>query len=167
MEISPWASIALNALYAAVIGLGASSALAQTVADLNGIPLKPWVEFVQPYLTAAATVLVPILIAALAQRLSLWLGVSMNATQVDRLKSAAATEAGAIIAQASDNLSAHVIHTSDPRIVAAATAIVNKLPDTAAAVGATPDALARMVQGEIGKLQAAQPPSPPAGATKS
>ena len=156
----------LNVLYAVLISLGASAAFAQTVADPHGIPLKPWVEFVQPYLTAAATVLVPILIAALAQRLSSWLGVSMNATQIDRLKSAAATEAGAMIAQASDNLSTQVIHASDPRVVAAANAIVKKLPDTAAAVGATPDVLAEMVQGELGKLQAVQLPSPPAGTIK-
>ena len=134
----------------------AGAALAQTVADPNGIPLKPWVEFVQPYLTAAATVIVPILIAALAQRLSSWLGVSMNATQVARLKSAAATEAGALIAQESDNLATAAISINDPRIIAAANAIANKLPATAAAVGATPDALAKMVQGEIGKLQSSQ-----------
>jgi hypothetical protein len=123
----------------------------------NSVALKPWIEFVQPYLTATATVIVPILIAALAQRLSAWLGVSMNSTQVARLKSAAATEAGALIAQESDNLSKAVIKVSDPRVVAAANAIASKLPATAAAVGATPEALAKMVQGEIGKLQAAAP----------
>ena len=123
----------------------------------NGIPLKPWIEFIQPYLTATATVIVPILIAALAQRLSAWLGVSMNATQIARLKSAAATEAGAMIAQESGNLATAVVKVNDPRIVAAANAIASKLPATAAAVGATPDGLAKMVQGELGKLQAAAP----------
>ena len=140
-----------------VLGFSTYPVLAQTVADPNGIPLKPWIEFIQPYLTATATVIVPILIAALAQRLSAWLGVSMNATQIARLKSAAATEAGAMIAQESGNLATAVVKVNDPRIVAAANAIASKLPATAAAVGATPDGLAKMVQGELGKLQAAAP----------
>jgi hypothetical protein len=128
--------------------------------DPNAVALKPWVEFIQPYLTAAATVIVPILIAALAQRLSSWLGVSMNATQVDRLKSAAATEAGAIIAKEADNLAGKSIQVGDPRVVQAANAIAAKLPDTAKAVGATPDALRKFVVGEIGKLQATATPAP-------
>lgn len=122
----------------------------------TAIELKPWVEFIQPYLTAAATVIVPILIAWVAQRLRTWLGVDMNATQIERLKSAAATEAGVMIAKESDNLMNKSISVGDPRIVAAANSIAAKLPETAAAVGATPDALAKMVQGEIGKLQAVQ-----------
>ena len=50
--------------------------------DPNSIPVQPWVEFVQPYLTAAATVIVPILVAWVAQRLRAWLGVDMNATMI-------------------------------------------------------------------------------------
>jgi hypothetical protein len=140
--------------------MDASTALVACNVDgsVCGVPLKPWVEFVQPYLTAAATVIVPILIAWVAQRLRTWLGVDINATQIERLKSAAATEAGVMIAKESDNLMNKAIPVTDPRIVAAASAIAAKLPDTAAAVGATPDALAKMVQGEIGKLQAVQAP---------
>lgn len=120
----------------------------------QGISLKPWIEFIQPYLTATATVIVPIIVAALANKLSSWLGVSMDATQVARLKSAAATEAGALIAQADDNLASKVIKVDDPKIVAAAQRIIARLPATATAVGATPEALQKMIQGEVGKLQA-------------
>ena len=149
-----------SAIVATVVLVAASgAALAQTAAagaDPTSITVKPLVEFIQPYLTATATVVAPIIAYWIAMKVSSFLGVSMNATQVARLKSAAATEAGALVANAADNLANKTVPINDPRIVNAANSIIAKLPDTAAAVGATPDTVAKMVQGELGKLQAGQ-----------
>jgi hypothetical protein len=78
----------------------------------------------------------------------------MQSTYVDSIRQAAQTEAGVLIAEAADNLSARSIPVASPAIAAAAARIAAAMPEAMKAVGMTPDTLQRLVAGEIGKLQA-------------
>jgi hypothetical protein len=93
-----------------------------------------------------------------------WTGVNVQAAYADTLRRAAQTEAGVLVAEATDNLSSRSITVTSPTVAAAASRIAADLPEAMAAVGMTPEALSRLVAGEIGKLQAqataiAVPPS--------
>ncbi len=82
-----------------------------------------------------------------------------------RVASAAANEAGALVAAASDNLATRSIPVGSPMVADAARRIQSALPGVMNATGLTTTDVAAMVAGEIGKLQArmtAQPtPAPP------
>lgn len=140
----------------AVAVLASSVAVAQTVADPNGIPLKPWVEFLEPYVAIFLGTVVTALAGIVVTKMNQWFNVSIDATQVARLKSAAATAAGGLIAAAEDNLKTKTITVNNPAVVKAANDIISRLPDTAKSVGATPEAVGAMITGEVGKLQAGQ-----------
>ena len=86
-----------------------------------------------------------------------WTGVTVQASYAETLRKAAATEAGALIAEAANNLSSTSIPVTSPLVGAAAARIAEDLPQAMQAVGMTPEALARLVAGEIGKLQAQTP----------
>ncbi len=134
---------------------GVVSTANAAAADPHAILLGPLVTWLQPFVSLVLQGLAGVLVTVLAAKLYSWFGVSTDATQVARFKSAAATEAGALVAQASDNLKNASLTVNDPRIVAAANAVIARIPSTAAAIGVTPDVAAKAVLGEVGKLQAA------------
>lgn len=126
------------------------------------ISAAPFVADLKPYVDIIVPPIVTVLIGWAALKFQQWTGVKINQAQIEKLKSAAATEAGVLVAQAEDNLAKQKITTSSPSVVAAADRIAKSMPDAAAAVGATPEALQKFVAGEIGKLQAQAPSAPPA-----
>lgn len=81
-------------------------------------------------------------------------GIKIAQVNIDKLKGAAATEAGALVAAEIDNLKNASVTKSDPAVATAADAIAARNPDAVKATGVTRDTLRQYVVGEIGKLQA-------------
>lgn len=129
------------------------------------ISSTPFVDFLAPYINVIVEAVVGAALTWLSVKVNQWFNVKINAAQLDKLKSAAATEAGKLVARAEDNLRNRSIDVSSPMVVAAAARIEAGLPGAAKAVGATPEHLQSFVAGELGKLQARQvsvPTVPPA-----
>lgn len=125
----------------------------------SAIAVAPIISAVQPFLTAVATTLIGIAVPIACAKFAQWTGFSFQTAAVQRLTAEAQTEAGAAIAEAGDNLASRSIPIGHPIVVDAASRIVATLPAVMKAAGVTPDGVARMVAGEIGKLQVqAQPP---------
>jgi hypothetical protein len=118
------------------------------------IAVGPIVETLRPMISAIVAAMVGAAVTfgvALLKRLT---GVTLQSAYVDSLRQAAQTEAGVLIAEATDNLSSRSITVTSPAIAAAAARIAAAMPEAVRAVGKTPDDLGRLVAGEIGKLQA-------------
>lgn len=124
------------------------------------VDLSPIVTFVVPVVQAVAVAAVPVIIAWAAAKFSKKTGIEIDQTMLDRLKSAAATEAGQLVAASATNLKNESITVGDARIATAANKVIGLVPEAAKQLGATPDNVARMVVGEIGKLQAQQTQAP-------
>ena len=121
----------------------------------------------QPILTAVATVVVSAAIPMAYALFSKWTGLKVQQSAIDQISAAAETEAGKAVAEAIDNLAGVKIDVKSPAVVAAVNAIGSRLPGVMAAAGVTPDAVAHMVAGEIGKLQARMAPLAAPSATPS
>jgi hypothetical protein len=118
------------------------------------ISVAPAVAAVAPVFQAVVTTVVSGAVAIGAALFTRWTGVAVQAAYIAALRDAAQTEAGAIIAEAANNLSSTSIPVTSPIVAAAAARIAAGLPQAMQAVGMTPEGLARLVAGEIGKLQA-------------
>jgi len=118
------------------------------------IAIGPIVETLRPIITAFVTMIVGAAITFGVALLKRWTGVTLQSTYVDSLRQVAQTEAGVLVAEASDNLSSRSITVTSPAIAAAAARIAAAMPEAVRAVGKTPEDLGRLVAGEIGKLQA-------------
>jgi hypothetical protein len=129
-------------------------AFAQTAVTSGVVPVAPWVQFISPYVNIIVPPIVTALVGLVLVKVQQWTHVRLSASAVASLKSAAATQAGMLVASAEDNLANQSIKVDDARVVAAASQIAALLPDAAAFVGASPQGLQRIVLGEIGKLQA-------------
>jgi hypothetical protein len=123
----------------------------------TAIAAAPFVVALQPILTAAATTIVGAAVTFAVALFAKYTGVTLQASYVETLRGAAETEAGAAVAEAADNLAGRSIPVDSPIVVAAAARIGAGLPDFMKAAGVTPDDVARLVAGEIGKLQAQTP----------
>ena len=131
------------------------------------IELAPWVAFVQPYLTAAITVAVPILLTFALNKFTQWTNIKIDNETRDRFTKAAQTEAGAIFARGGAEIATKSIDVKSAEVANAANAIAQNLPQLVAATGMTTDRLSTIVAGEVGKLQATAQSAPPAtGANK-
>jgi nitrogen fixation protein FixH len=120
----------------------------------TAIAAAPIVDALRPIISAVVTTIVGAAVTFAVALLTRWTGVTVQSTYVDSIRQAAQTEAGVLIAEAADNLSSRSIPVASPAIVAAAARIAAAMPEAMKAVGMTPDALQRLVAGEIGKLQA-------------
>ena len=118
------------------------------------IAVGPFVAALEPYIVSAVGAAIAGLISFGVALFTRWTGVTVQAAYAASLRQAAQTEAGVLIAEASDNLSSKSISVTSPAVAAAAQRIAAALPEAMQAVGMTPDALSRLVAGEIGKLQA-------------
>lgn len=135
----------------------------------TAVALAPLIGALKPIVKAVLATLASGAVTIGVALLSRWTGVTIQSAYVETLRQAAQTEAGVLVAEASDNLASKSIPVSSPLVAAAAAHIEASLPDAMAAVGMTSDGLARLVAGEIGKLQAqvtatataAAPPSSP------
>ena len=118
------------------------------------IAAAPIVDALRPIISAVVTTIIGLAVTFGVALLSRWTGVTLQSTYVDSLRQAAQTEAGVLVAEAADNLSSRSIAVASPAVAAAANRIAAAMPEAVKAVGMTPDALGRLVAGEIGKLQA-------------
>jgi hypothetical protein len=118
------------------------------------IAAGPIVETLRPILSAFVAAMVGVAVTFGVTLLKKWTGVTLQSTYVDSLRQAAQTEAGVLVAEATDNLSSRSITVTSPVIAAAAARIAAAMPEAVKAVGKTPEDLGRLVAGEVGKLQA-------------
>lgn len=126
-----------------------------TDAASTAIAVGPIVEALQPLITAVVTTVVGALAGLALVTWNRWLGKKTTEDQKDAVRKAAATEAGVMVAEASDNLAGRSINVASPAVAAAAARVIAVAPAAIALSGITPDQVARIVAGEIGKLQAA------------
>jgi hypothetical protein len=127
--------------------------------DQNVISAAPFIADFKPYIDVLIEAVVGAVITLGAAKLNQWTNIKISDAQIAKLKGAAATEAGVLVANAEDNLSNRSVTVNSPIVVAAAQRIAAALPDTMTAAGATPEALQKFVAGEVGKLQAQTAPS--------
>ncbi len=120
----------------------------------SAIAVGPIVETLRPIISAFATAMVGVAVTFGVALLKRWTGVTLQSAYVNSLRQAAQTEAGVLVAEATDNLSSRSITVTSPAIAAAAARIAAAMPEAVKAVGKTPEDLGRLVAGEIGKLQA-------------
>jgi hypothetical protein len=118
------------------------------------IAVGPIVEALRPIISAIVTTIVGITVTFGAALLKRWAGVTLQSAYVDSLRQAAQTEAGVILAEATDNLSSRSITVTSPAIAAAAARIAAAMPGALKTAGKTPEDVSRLIAGEIGKLQA-------------
>lgn len=131
------------------------------------VAAAPFVAAFEPYAIAIIGAVVTTFVGVGVSALQKWTGVHIDATMQATLANAAATEAGALVAQASDNLARRSINAGSPIVAEAAKRIQIALPDVINATGLTAAEVAQMVAGEIGKLQAQMTAQPiPAAAPK-
>jgi hypothetical protein len=131
------------------------------------VSLAPYVDIIKPYVDVVVQSAVTAIVGLIALKINQYFNIQISKTQLDKLKSAAATEAGALVAGAEDNLKSTSVNVGSQMVADAANRVAQRLPDAAKAVGATPEALQAIVAGEIGKLQAANGGSSTAIATAS
>ena len=118
------------------------------------VPAAPAVAALAPIAQAIVATVVSGAVTFGVALFTRWTGLTVQAAYADALRNAAQTEAGALVAEAADNLASRAIPVTSPAVAAAAARIAATLPKAAKALGVTPDSLARLVAGEIGKLQA-------------
>jgi hypothetical protein len=118
------------------------------------VAAAPLAAFLQPILQAAVASALGVLGSWSVYLAGRYLHIQITQAAVDTVVSKAQTWAGNFIANDADNLAGRSISVSDPRIAAAANSIAEELPAILAASGWTEDRIAKLVVGEIGKLQA-------------
>lgn len=130
------------------------------------ISAQPYVDIIQPYLIAAVTAAVPIVLGWAAYLFQKWTGMKIDVANQDKLTKAAQNEAGKIIAAAGAEVATKSFTTNSPAIAAAANTILSapKLQEAITATGMTPELMASKVTGELGALQAQMAPSSSASA---
>jgi hypothetical protein len=121
------------------------------------VPAAPWVAFFSPYVDLLVKAIVGISFTFAVAKIQQISGVHLQASAVASLKSAAATEAGVLVAGAEDNLAGRSFKIGDPFVASIANRIAANFPDSKQTAGATVEDLQKFVVGEIGKLQAPQP----------
>jgi uncharacterized membrane protein len=138
---------------------GATSAVPQS--DGTIVFTKSLIDQINEYLATFVALVVVGVVSLAAQKVLAWLGVKMNNDDKDRalalLQTFIKTQAGVVIAKLDGNAINASIDVKSPGIAEAANKVLARLPDEAAKVGATPEKLADMLVGEIGKLQASAP----------
>jgi|SRR5208337_867558 len=122
----------------------------------TAIAAAPLVALAEPYIAAIATAVVPVLIGIAVQAFARWAGVKVDAAYQAKIEAACATEAGKMIAAASDNLATKQIDVGSNIVARSVDKIMDAehLQDALRATGASPERVAAIVVGEIGKLQA-------------
>ncbi len=128
------------------------------------VSAAPLVADLEPYVSAAVAAVVGGLIALALALLRKLTGIVIQQAFVEQIERAAATEAGKAVAAAADNLANTQINVGSKLVADAANRIMTSatLKSAIDETGMTPDRLAAIVAGEIGKLQAAMTAAPTA-----
>ena len=160
MRASTFAAALTGALFALplAVALGDTAVSANADAGAGGgtstVYVEPFIVFLKPYIDVIVQSVAGLVVVFAAGLLQKYTNVQISQTALDKLRAAAATQAGVLVAAAENNLAHTTITTTHPLVVAAANRILAMLPEAAAVVGATPEALSVLIVGEIGKLQA-------------
>ena len=128
----------------------------------TAVAAAPLVALLQPLVEAAATSAIALLGSWAAYLAGRYLHIQIAQAAVDTVISKAQTYAGAMIASDAANLAGKTITVSDPRIASAANSIAAKLPTILSDSGWSEGRIAKLVVGEIGKLQAQATTTPAA-----
>jgi hypothetical protein len=120
----------------------------------TAVSAAPLVAFVQPYISAVVTALIGAAVTYGGYLFHKLTGATLDVAADAAIRKWAASEAGALVAEAADNLSSRSIPVGSAMVAAAVTRLEAVLPDEVKQLGFTPDHLATIIAGEIGKLQA-------------
>ena len=134
----------------------------------TAIAAAPIVAAAQPYITAIVTSVVGLGVAYGASLFKRWTGIALQQSFTAEIESAAETEAAKAVAAASDNLAKTQINVGSSVVKTAVESIMasQTFKTAIAETGMTPNRLASIIAGEIGKLQAqmtAAAPAAPSG----
>ena len=120
----------------------------------TAVAAAPFVALLQPVVQAAAASALGVLGSWSVYLAGRYLHIQITQAAIDTVVSKAQTWAGTFIANDANNLAGRSIRVSDPRIATAANSIAAELPMILVSSGWTEDRIAKLVVGEIGKLQA-------------
>lgn len=81
-------------------------------------------------------------------------GIQISQSAIDQISALAKSEAGALVAKASDNLTTKSFTIGDPVIVNIANKLIANFPDLMKKAGLAPADIQTLVLGHIGSLQA-------------
>jgi hypothetical protein len=118
------------------------------------ISAAPFISALAPYIVSAAGAAVTFLASYGAVLIKRWFGIQTSQAALDRVTAEAKSEAGALVAAAANNLANDEIHVGSPIVADIVLKIAAALPKQLNDAGLTPDRVAILVAGEIGKLQA-------------
>ena len=123
----------------------------------------PIVSALAPYVVSVTVAFALWLVKVAVSQFTRLTGVQIDAAYQAQLERACATEAGKLVAGAADNLARASIPVGSPIVKAAADRILTAqhLQDALYATGATPERIAAIITGELGKLQAQMTAIPP------
>jgi hypothetical protein len=126
------------------------------VAGPNGsmVFVGPLINALEPYIVSAVGALIVALSAWAVALLRQKTGIAISQDNLFRIQDAAKTQAGIWIAKADAGVMDASVDVKSPGIASAAQTVLDRLPPEATALGVTPDKMADMIVGEIGKLQA-------------
>lgn len=150
-----WRRVVLCAWAAVLLVAGATFAFAAD-ASATSVPVAPLLGVVAPY----AVALLPFVIGWGVAEFRKFTGVQFSQGAVDKLDTLAKAEAGALIAASPTNLAGVAVPVGSSMIAAAANRILSAAPTILDDTGLTPDAVAAMVAGHLGAMQAQQASAP-------
>ena len=127
------------------------------------IAAAPLAAALEPFIAAVVTAIIGAFVPLAYLAFHRWTGIVIQQAALDRLTAAAKTEAAALVLAAEDNFASQAIPVGSKIIAGAAAQVEASLPDVMSAAGVTPDGLARLVAGELGKLQASMTKVDPSG----
>ncbi len=154
---------------AALVVIGDGDAFAQTTPPGASIPASSIVGLVLPFVLAILTVVIRAAVQELIVELRKWNVLNVQQDAVDQLDAFIENKVGGEVATAAGNLATASIPLGSDLVAEIAKSVIAEAPDLLDKAGVTPDAVAGMVHGEIGKWQASMtrvaPPAAPAAAT--
>ena len=112
------------------------------------------VAILAPYAVSLMGAVIAAAVAFAARTFTRWTHIQIEHAALDKVTAAAQSEAGALVAAAADNLATTQIPVGSPIVADIVVKLAGAMPADLAAAGLTPDRVAVLVAGEIGKLQA-------------
>ena len=125
------------------------------------VSFAPVLAALEPIVVQVSVVVIAAGVSWAAAQFARATHINIQGAALDKLTKAAQAEAGAAIAAAENNLAGAKIEIGNPIVAAAASRIVNAMPEVLVAAGVTPTNVATMIAGELGRLQASMTAAPP------
>ena len=122
----------------------------------HAFAIQPLVDLLFPIISSVVVALIGVLGTWIAPTINRWFHIKLDQAQIDTIIAKAQTVAGQLIAADEKNLVGKSITIDNPKVLAAATSIAAKVPAAMAIAGWDSDRIAKLIVGEIGKLQALQ-----------